>query len=163
MKQVDLYGYKVLENGTILKLNGKPMAFHKTIQMLIDNEIKSVSYARVVYYAFNQDTFDFNNHSFCVKHKDNNPKNNAIDNLYISDEKEYLWGKKHKKSKLTDEEVDEIRRLYFIGEEDNKGNGLNNPTRKYSYRKLAEKFGVSHNLIKQIVKGECRKNGENLS
>ena len=54
----------------------------------------------------------------------------------------------------------------FLGEraniefqEDNKGNGLNNPKRKYSYRKLAEKFGVSHNLIKQIVKGECRNNG----
>ena len=115
MKQVDLYGYKVLENGTILKLNGKPMAFHKTIQMLIDDEIKSVSYARVVYYAFNQDTFDFNNHSYCVKHKDNNPKNNAIDNFYISDEKEYLWGEKHKKAKLTDEEVEEIRQLYYIG------------------------------------------------
>ena len=69
-----------------------------------------------------------------------------------------MWGEKHKKSKLTNEEVEEIRKLYYIGEEDNKGNGLNNPTRKYSYRKLAEKFGVSHSLIKAIVKGECRVN-----
>lgn len=160
IKQVELFGYKVLSNGTILKLNGEPMKYQKTIPILWGNKTsKSVSYARFVYYAFHQNDFDFDNHSYCVKHKDNNIKNNNIDNLYISKEKEYLKGEKHKMAKLTDDEVDEIRKLYFIGEEDNKGNGLNNPFRKYSYRKLAEKFGVSHSLIKGIIKGECRKNG----
>lgn len=157
MKQVDLFGYKVLENGTILKLNGEPMKYHKTIQILWENKkIKSVSYARFVYYAFNQDTFDFNNHSFCIKHKDNNDKNCDIKNLYPTNEKNHLWGEKHKNSKLTNKEVEEIKRLYFIGEKENEGCGLNNPNRKYSYRKLAEKYNVSHNLIKQIIKGECR-------
>jgi len=160
IEQVDIFGYKVLSNGTILKLNGKPMKYQKTIPILWEDKIsRSVSYSRFVYYAFHQEDFDFNNHSYCVKHKDNNVKNNNINNLYITDEKEYLKGEKHKMAKLTNEEVDEIRRLYFIGEEDNKGNGLNNPNRKYSYRKLAEKFNVSHSLIKSIIKGECRKNG----
>lgn len=158
MKQAELFGYKVLENGVIIGFNNEPISFAKTITIMINGEMKSVSYARFVYYAFHQNDFDFSNHSYCVKHIDNNPKNNAIDNLYITNEKDYLWGEKHKKSKLTNEEVEEIRRLYYIGEEDNKGNGLNNPTRKYSYRKLAEKFGVSHSLIKAIVKGECRVN-----
>lgn len=159
MKQVDLFGYKVLENGVILKLNGKPMAFHKTIQMVINGSLKSVSYARIVYYAFHQEDFDFENHSYCVKHKDGNEENNSIDNLYITDKKEYLWGENNKRCKLSKEDIENIRRLYSIGEQDNKGNGLNNPTRKYSYRKLASEYGVNHNLIKQIVKGECRVNG----
>lgn len=159
MQEVDFLGYKILEDGTIIGLNGKPMAYNKTIQLTTDkNKTQSFSYARLVYWAFHQD-FDFNNHKFCVRHKDSDETNNNINNLYISDKKDYLWGENHKKSKLTEEEVEEIRKLYFIGEEDNKGNGLNNPKRKYSYRKLAEKFGVSHNLIKQIVKGECRNNG----
>ena len=159
MKQVDLFGYKVLENGTILKLNGEPMKYQKTIQIIWNkNEPKSVSYSRFVYYAFHQD-FDFNNHSYCVKHKDNNLKNNNINNLYISDKKEYLWGENNKKSKLTDEEVKEIKEMYSIGREVNKGYELNDPKRRYSYRKIAELYGVSHNLIRQIVKEECRKSG----
>lgn len=159
MKQVNLFGYKIYDNGTILKLNGKPMAFHKTIHIKVNNEVKNVSYARVIYYAFNQDTFDFDNHSYCIKHKDNNPKNNRLDNLYMTNQKDYLWGEKNKKAKLTEEEVEEIRKLYFIGEQENKGNGLNYPIKKYSYRKLAEKFGVSHSLIQQIINGGCRNNG----
>ena len=145
MKQAELFGYKVLENGVIIGFNNEPISFAKTITIMINGEMKSMSYARFVYYAFHQNDFDFSNHSYCVKHIDNDPKNNAIDNLYITNEKDYLWGEKHKKSKLTNEEVEEIRKLYYIGEKDNKGNGLNNPTRKYSYRKLAEKYGVSLN------------------
>lgn len=154
MKQIELYGYKVFENGTILGLNGKPMNFNKTIELSINGNSKAVSYARFVYYAFNRD-FDYKNYSYCVKHKDNDITNNNINNLYITNEREHLHRENNMKSKLTDEEIKEIKKLYFIGEEDNKGNGKNNPFKKYSYRKLADKFGVSHNLIKQVVKGKC--------
>ena len=158
MKKVDLYGYTIFEDGTILKLNGEPMKFNKTIEISINGKTSSVSYARLIYYAFHQD-FDFSNHSYYVKHKDNDITNNHIKNLYITKRKEYLERDNNKKAKLTSQQVEKIKKLYDIGEEDNKGNSINNPNKKYSYRKLAEMFGVSHYFIKQVIKGECRKNG----
>lgn len=158
MRKVNLFGYEVCENGTILGLNGKPLAFHKTIDLFINKKKKSVSYARFVYWAFNQD-FNFENHKFCVKHKDNDIKNNAIDNLYITNKKKHLRGENNSRAKLTDEEVKEIRERYFKNEIESRDENINNPFKKVSYRKLAEEYGVSHNLIKQIVKGECRKSG----
>ena len=50
----------------------------------------------VIGFAFH----NFNNHKFCVRHKDNDEKNNNINNLYISDKKDYLWGENHKKANL---------------------------------------------------------------
>lgn len=158
MRKVNLFGYEVCENGTILNLSGKPMVFNKTIDLSINGEVKSVSYARFVYYAFHQD-FDFENHRFCVKHKDNNIENNAIENLYITNKKKHLRGENNSRAKLTNKEVEEIREKYFKNEIESRDESINNPFKKVSYRKLAEEYGVSHNLIKQIVKGECRKSG----
>lgn len=155
MKKVNLFGYEVYENGTILSLSGKPMVFNKTIDLSINGNIKSVSYARFVYYAFHQD-FDFDNHRFCVKHKDNNIKNNSIDNLYITNKKKHLRGENNSRAKLTDKQVEEIRELYFKNKLENKDESINNPFKKVSYRKLAEMYGVSHTLIKSIVKGATR-------
>lgn len=155
MKKIKLYGYEIYEDGTIISLSGKPMAYSKTIDLTINGKSRSVSYARIIYYAFHPD-FDFNNHSYTVKHKDKNIKNNHIDNLYITNEKIHLRGENNKKSKLTDKEAEEIRRIYFKDKIENSDKNKNNPFKKVSYRKLAEKYGVSHNLIKNIIKGITR-------
>lgn len=155
MKQVELFGYKIFENGTILALNGKPMKFNKTITLSVNKKLKKVSYARFVYYAFNKD-FDFNNHSYCVKHKDNDFSNNNINNLYITNKKEDIRGENHKMAKLTDKQVEEIKELYRKGQEKDRDINTNSPNRRISYRKLADKYGVSHNLIRGIIKGNFR-------
>ena len=49
MKQAELFGYKVLENGVIIGFNNEPISFAKTITIMINGEMKSVSYARFVY------------------------------------------------------------------------------------------------------------------
>lgn len=163
MKTIKVYGYEVREDGTIISLRGKPMAFNKTISLMVDGKEKSVSYARFVYYAFHQNDFDFGNHKFCVKHKDNNNKNNRISNLYVTNKRNHLRGENNSRVKLTDKQIEEIREIYSKNDRESKGENLNNPFRKVSYRKLAEKYGVSHNLIKEIVRGGYRDNGEYLS
>lgn len=154
MKKAKLFGYTVLENGQILGLNGKPMKFNKTIQLSINGETKSVSYARFVYYAFHQEDFDFQNHSYCVKHKDNNGENCDINNLYATKEKKHLRGEKHSKAKLSNKDIQDIKEKYLKGQE--RGQDKNCPLKKISYRKLAEQYGVSHGLIKAIIKDEYR-------
>ena len=125
MKKVNLFGYEIYENGTILRLSGKkPMAFHKTIEIIVNGKAKSVSYARLVYYAFHQD-FDFENYKLLVQHKDNDYTNNAIDNLYVTNAKKHLRGKNHPRAKLTDEQIEEIKMLYKKGTMETKGEDTN--------------------------------------
>ena len=61
---------------------------------------------------------------------------------------------KYNGKELTDAEVEEIKLLYKQGKEDNLKD--NDPTTKVSYRKLAEQYGVSHTLIKDIINGKHR-------
>lgn len=151
MEKVELFGYIVYANGEIYR-DGVKVNYQKTIRVMWNNKFsRFVSYARFVYYAFHQD-FNFNDRSFCVKHKDENEENNAIDNLYATNKKEYLKGEKHKLSKLTDKQIEEIKYLYEYGQD--KSQNLNAPIKKVSYRKLATMYGVNHNVIRRIVKGK---------
>ena len=151
MKKVNFYDYIIYENGDIISPKGKKLSFNKTITLLINGKYKKFSYARVVYFSFHKE-LDFYNYSFCVKHKDNNIRNNNLNNLYITNKKENISGEKHKLHKLTDEEVREIRELYKIKQ--TQSNGI---IKNFSYRKLADMYGVSHTTIRGIVKKEWRK------
>jgi len=89
-----------------------------------------------------------------VNHKDLNPRNNKMSNLEWVTEKEnseHYWsnadiserlptpsGEEHHLSKLTDDKVIEIRRLYFSGEVTNK-------------RGLGRMFDVQEGTIRQIL------------
>ena len=151
MHKIDLFGYTICDNGTILAQNGKPISYRKTIQIKINGKTQSVSYARLVYYAFNQDEFDFQNHSYIVRHRDEKCEPlNALSNLYLTNKREYLDRDNNKRAKLSHKDITEIRRVYLECK-DNKDK--NYPFKKVSYRKLAEKYGVSHNLIKEIING----------
>ena len=55
MKSRELFGYKVNENGTILKLNGEPMKENKMIKVVWeDKSVREIPYAKFVYYAFHR-------------------------------------------------------------------------------------------------------------
>ena len=59
--------------------------------------------------------------------------------------KYYHYEKKGTLVKYDHEIIDNIRTDYSTGE--------------YTLRKLKEKYGVSHEWIRKIVNGDCRKNG----
>lgn len=151
MEIKDLFGYKVKSNGKILKLNGKPMKYQKNIKVIWNGTSREVSYSRFVYYAFNVDNFNFDNHNIIIIHKDNNKKNNRIENLLAVKRKDLIQGENSNSSKLTDEDVKNI-----IKEYNDYGDKEHDPTKKCSYRKLAQKYGVSHTLIRGIVNGDFR-------
>lgn len=153
MTKVELYGYTIYDDGTILKKNGKKLNTNQQIKIKLDNNgnTRQVNYARFVYYAFNRD-FDINDKNIMIKHINGNKQDCRIDNLLSQSVKLIKQGENSTSAKLTDKEVEEIKRLY--GLKDNEG--TNSPKTNISYRKLAERYGVTHTAIRGIIKGYFR-------
>lgn len=144
----DLFGYKINEKGTIIGLRGTPIKKNNIIKVVWeDGTIKEIPYAKLVYYAFNRD-LDLNDKKIVIKHIDGNKNNFNINNLEAVEKKEY-YRENSSKTKLTKEQIDEIIEIYNSQEE---GADKNNPFKKISYRKIADRYGVSHTLINKIVK-----------
>ena len=166
MGRVSLWGYTIFENGKVVGLQGKEIKQGKQIKVKWGNTGKSkmVSYARFVYYAFNYKNFNFNDKTVVIKHKNGNEEDCSIDNLTTINRKYVNQGENNVSSKLTDEQVREIKELYSkkknVEMGTNKKSKKNNPMTNVSYRKLAELYGVSHSMIAGIVKGRFR-NKEN--
>lgn len=100
--------------------------------------------------------FDFKNKEILVTHKDNDQYNYNINNLVVINKRDILQGEKHKLSKLTNEQVEEIKEVYKKAQENNQNINKNNPFVKVSFRKLAEKYNVSHSLVRDIIRGKIR-------
>ena len=166
MRKVSLWGYTIFENGKIVGLQGKEIKQGKQIKVKWGNawKPKMVSYAGFVYYAFNYKNFNFNDKTVVIKHKNGNEEDCSIDNLTTINRKYVNQGENNVSSKLTDEQVREIKELYSkkknVEMGTNKKSKKNNPMTNVSYRKLAELYGVSHSMIAGIVKGRFR-NKEN--
>lgn len=144
----DLFGYKINEKGTIIGLRGTPIKKNNIIKVVWeDGTIKEIPYAKLVYYAFNRD-LDLNDKKIVIKHIDGNKNNFNINNLEAVEKKEY-YRENSSKTKLTKEQIDEIIEIYNNQEE---VADKNNPFKKISYRKIADRYGVSHTLINKIVK-----------
>lgn len=159
MQKVTLFGYTIYENGDIIGLKGNLINKEQSqikITLKHINKRVSISYARFVYWAFHQDTFDFKNKEILVTHKDNDQYNYNINNLVVINKRDILQGEKHKLSKLTNEQVEEIKEVYKKAQENSQNTNKNNPFVKVSFRKLAEKYNVSHSLVRDIIRGKIR-------
>lgn len=156
-KCVELWGYKVYEDGSIVGILNKKLTQYKGsryIKAKIEDKFINIPILRFVYYAFNQDTFDINDLSYIILPKDMNENNTALSNLVLERRSNIIWGENNINSKLTDEQVKDIIKKYKNGNK--KSDGVYNPYKKVSYRSLAEEYGVSHSLISGIITGRFR-------
>ena len=158
MNSVEIFGYKVFENGVIKGKNGFEMKQSRQIKVFYGDGYFYVDRARFVYYAFNKDTFDLHDKNYVVKFKDNNKKNYHIKNLVAIKKSLICHGENNVNFKLTDKQINDIKLIYekYKDKKENK----NNPMSKISYRRLANIYGVSHSMIGGIITGQFR-NKEN--
>ena len=160
-KWADIKGYeglyRVNSNGEIYSVRAnkvlkqfyrgsRPDNKYLVVDLRSGGNRKTVSVHRVVAEMFipNPDNLP------CVNHKDGNKDNNCSDNLewctYLENNnhaiknglKKYKIGIKNKNSKLTYDEVVEIKKCLILGDS------------KYGTRPLAEKYGVDHKVIMDI-------------
>lgn len=149
--------YRVNTNGEIysVRSNKKLKQFYRgnridnkylVVDLRKQGKRKVISVHRIVAEAFipNLDSLP------CVNHKDGNKNNNCVENLewctYLDNNthaintglKKYKSGTKNKNSKLTYDEVVEIKKCLILGDS------------KYGTRPLAAKYGVDHKVIMDI-------------
>lgn len=146
---------KSLAKGIVLSLNRLTKCGYRKASLSKDGKAKENRIHRLVALHFIPNTDD----KETVNHKDGNKLNNHVDNLEWSTRTEqvvhsYQLGLKkgHKgstnaQSKLTDEQVREIKSLYAV-----QGVG------GLSSTKLAKIYGVTHRVILLIVNNESYKN-----
>lgn len=134
---------------------GKPLAKriignspYLRVRFTINGKTKKYSVHRLVATAFIPNP---NNYK-CVNHKDGNKLNNRVENLewctysenlkhaYDNNLRSKPKGTKNPASKLTDEEVKEIRKSYVKGKHT-----------KFNTYGLAKKYGVSSSCIRDVI------------
>lgn len=141
-------------NWKILKSNKLPNSYH-----IIDlrkwwlNTRKNFFIHRLVAQAFLW--LDINNRKIVVCHKDDNPSNNCVDNLFLWTHKEntqdmiskwrdnYIWRWFWKWNWKT--------KTYLL---ENTKNILELYKKWFSYRKIANLFNVSHSVIWKVIKNK---------
>lgn len=149
------HGYKVSNYGNIISLQGRPLSIRNNngryeTRLNINGKRQNFIVARLVYYLFKG--FDIENKNMCIINKDDNTLNVRIDNLMAIERKNLIQGEHHVKvSKLTNEQIEEIRELY-------KGTSGTNQYDKvgYSYNDLAKIYGVTKGNIASIIKNRSR-------
>lgn len=149
MGSVDCFGYRIYENGEIIKLStGEKINGFQVIIKFPGEKDRVVRRRRLIYWAFHQEDFDLAS-SLAVKSKD---ESDCLSSLYLEKRGKEIKGEKNHLAKLTDEQVLKIREEYKNGLIRNLGQDKNNPLKRVSYRSLAIKYGVSHQTIKHAVK-----------
>lgn len=167
MKHRYFYDYCVYENGDIYNSRGKKITHaikdgRKEIRLTIaPSKRKTYISARLIYCLFNDIDIEQFDKDSCISFLDGDKQNISLDNLYCVYRGDLIQGQKHKMiNKLTDEQAEEIIRKY----NETKGNKPINQFDKIkpynSYRSLAEEYGVTYALIRQIVKGTARNKDE---
>ena len=142
-KQGDVYS---LISNKVLKTfyrGSRPDNKYKVVDLRTNGKRKTISVHRMVAEAFipNPDNLP------CVNHKDGNKDNNCVENLewctYSENNQHALAkglkvfesGSKNKNSKLTYEDVVEIKKCLILGDSE------------FGTRPLATKYGVDHKVI----------------
>lgn len=156
VRRADFHGYTIYEDGRIIGLHGREIKKRLKdgryeIRLNVKGERKNYMVSRLIYYVF--EPFDIDDRNLCVSYKDGDKTNIHFDNLFLAHRKDLIQGDKHKNvSALTDEQAEEIRRLYTgkvsVNQHDQKAG--------YSYQDLADMYGVSKANIMWIVKGMSR-------
>ena len=165
--------YQVSNQGNVRSLNrmvkqnrrtdGKQLKKGKVLSPAIDkygysscalskhNKLKSIRVHRLVAFAWLDNPNNWNE----VNHKDGNKQNNNVDNLEWSTRSlnirhaidtgllKYNKGDKHHQSKLTNEQVEELRITYDCAK----------PLKYY-----ANKYGMSISAMSKIIRNETYKN-----
>lgn len=149
--------YRVNTNGEVYSVRSnkilkpfyrgrRPDNKYFVVELHKNNKGKTISVHRLVAEAFIPNP----NKLPCVNHKDGNKFNNCVDNLewctysennfhaVQSGLKKYKYGTANKNSKLTYDEVVEIKKCIVLGDS------------KYGARPLATKYGVDHKVIMDI-------------
>lgn len=157
MHFIEMNGYTIYENGTILGKNGKPLKpyiHNKHAEVKINftgKGAKHYNLTRLVYWAFHPE-FNYEDKNLCISSKTGDYIHFTLSDLECKSRKELIHGELHKKSaKLTDAEVREIRELY-------QGKAGNNQFDKTSLSQndLAELFQVSRSNISLITRQKGR-------
>ena len=150
----EFHGYKIYEDGTVIGLQGRPIKIRNNkgrleVKMNIENDKKIFILPSLMYYLFYG--FDISNKNLCVIHKDDNRLNTHIENLALIERKKLIQGEGHlKRSKLTNEQILEIREQYVKSQP---GSNQHNGKAGTSLSDLALKYGVTKSNIYHIVKG----------
>lgn len=160
MKTADFYGYKITENGEIYGLNGElriisPRHGRYDTKFYTSEGMHTYSLARVIYASFNKD-FDIKDKNQCISFKDGDRLNICLDNLVCIYRGDLVQGVNNILSKLSNEQVEEIRTMYA---ETNIDSPLNQYTVSKEYNSLvslAKKYNVSRTYIRQIIKHKAR-------
>ena len=101
------------------------------------------------------DVFTFDKDQ-CVSYKDGDKLNVSIDNLFCTYRGNLIQGDKHKfQAKLSEEDVIDIKRRYSETIDNRPVNQHDNDKPYNSYRSLAEEYGVTYPLIRQIIEGSA--------
>ena len=143
-------GYKVFKNGRIIGLRGNEIKPAKQIKVKIKNKYHNVEWNKFVYFAFHQENKLIPN-NLVVKSKDGTSN---LESLYLQQRNENLKRENRENTKLTDKQVKKILIEYKLGSIKDKELDKHNPNRRVSYRSLAEKYNVSHVLIRNIILGD---------
>ena len=156
MKEVDFEGYRFYEDTRIINLQRNKRIKkhinknHYEIKLHLREKPKNYIFHRLYYYLM-VEKFDINDRNLCVSAKDGNLLNVSIENLELKHRKDLIQGQLMKKSKLTDIQVEEIRKLYEGKSSVNQFN-----KQKLSYQDLADMYKVSKGTIASIIRGRCR-------
>ena len=162
MYKVDFYGYTIHSDGSIINRHGRELKQRvnngrKEIRLVVNGVRKNFMVSRLVYCAFNNiDIFKLNKDK-CVTFRDDDKLNVNLSNLKLVDRANLIQGEKHKSiNKLTDREVKEIRHRYELTKHNKPVNQHDSNKPYNSYRSLAEEYGVTHAMIRLIIKGKSR-------
>ena len=147
------YGYEVYPDGRFVK-NGEILKYQKNgqINLTVKGESKRIQGVRVLYSVFKRGGVPLERNEIIV-FIDGNKEHRNIENLDCVSKKEYdkMIGRKNPPRVLTDAEVEEIRNLYELKNEQKLKTG--NQTPSISYRKLAKKYGVHFTTIQSVIQG----------
>ena len=152
MKFKEFEGYLFYEHGSIFNSKGKELKprFKNgkfEIKLSCEGVISYYMYHRIRYFLF-VGGFDLEDKNTCVIAKDGDYTNLDLSNYELKPRQVIISRENHKRTKLTMEQVEELKREY-------KGKcGVNqhSMTDYRSYSFLAEKYGVSKSTIAWLIR-----------